>query len=195
MLKCLLLTIIIACFAGCSRSSRSTVGQQALPPATSSSERSLSFIEYAQGPKIIFAQTEHDFGRMPSGSRQTISFDFINAGTEDLKLERIQSCCGVSARLPEDRTVAPGQVAEISVTYLAGLSSGVQKKKIILTTNDPQNKETDLWVLATIPRGEFSTTIDSSKSGETPTNLSSGHDTPSTPVRRSVDFLRHSISR
>ncbi len=195
LLKCLLLTIVIACLAGCNHSGRSTVGPQALAPVASPSENSLSFFEYVQGPKIIFAETEHDFGRMSPGSRQTISFDFINAGTEDLKLERIQSCCGVSARLPEDRTVAPGQVAEISVTYSVGLSSGVQKKKITLTTNDPQNKEIDLWVQATIPRVEFSTAIDSSKSDETPTNPSSGHDTPSRPVQRSVDFLRHSISR
>ena len=73
-------------------------------------------------PKIVFATTEHDFGKVAAGAKKTCSFDFINDGGKDLVIEKIHASCGCTTTTAENTTLRPGQASEIAVTYKAGYS-------------------------------------------------------------------------
>jgi len=45
---------------------------------------------YAQ-PSVVFEEEDYDFGRIESGQAVEHSFEFINAGNEDLLIEKIVS--------------------------------------------------------------------------------------------------------
>ncbi|NLA86044.1 MAG: DUF1573 domain-containing protein [Clostridiales bacterium] len=196
MTRFFLLTCCISiCVAGCRQADRS-ISSETLPLASASQPAGfLPAIDSVNAPNIIFAAMEYDFGQMQPGTQKTAVFEFINAGDQDLELEHIRTCCGVAAHLPLDRVIPPGQASEISITYSAGLSSGVQKKRILLMTNDPQHKEVELWIQATLPEIKASASVNPPESEEKDTAASPRQDSLSKPVRQSIDFIRHSISR
>lgn len=100
-------------------------------------------------PKIVFAQTEHDFGKVTAGAEQSCTFDFINDGGQDLVIERIYASCGCTTTTAGNMVVKPGEPSEISVTFEAD-SAGKVKKQVIVYTNDPENPQVNLWITAEI---------------------------------------------
>jgi len=103
-----------------------------------------------EAPRIVFVSTEHNFGRVAMGSRNTCSFEFLNDGGKALIVEGIHASCGCTVTQAEATTIAPGQASEIAVTYHAG-TFGKSRKRILVATNDPQNPQTELWVVAEVP--------------------------------------------
>ena len=96
-------------------------------------------------PKIVFASTEHNFGKVAAGAKKTCSFDFINDGKKDLVIEKIHASCGCTTTMAQNTTLKPGQASEIEVTYKAS-SSGKSKKRVMVYTNDPENSQIALWI-------------------------------------------------
>ena len=103
----------------------------------------------SSSPKIVFAQTEHDFGKVAAGAEQSCTFDFINDGGQDLVIERIYASCGCTTTTAGNMIVKPGQPSEISVKFEAG-SAGKVKKQVIVYTNDPENPQVNLSITAEI---------------------------------------------
>lgn len=191
----LLACCIIICVAGCRQADHS-ISSETLPLAAASQPAGfLPAIDSVDAPNIIFAAMEYDLGQMQPGTQKTAVFEFINAGDQDLELEQIYSTCGCATTLPKDRIIAPGQVSEIAVTYSAGLSSGLQKKKIILTTNDPQNKEVALWVKATLPASNPGASVNVSKTEASLTPPAQSQNISAQPDRQSINYLKRSIGR
>lgn len=187
--------ILVVCFIGCIHTEHPHTSHT-LQSSPQNEETNLPAHQqsptFVDAPSILFAATEYDFGIMHPGTYKTATFDFINAGGHDLILEQIRSCCGVAAQLPKDQIIAPGQVSEISVTYLASISPSIQKKKIILLTNDPHNREIALWVKATIPASESAVSVNPLPvTAASPPQL----DSLSKPTRHSIDYLKRAIGR
>ena len=42
-------------------------------------------------PKIVFDQTEHDFGTQPQSTKAKHTFVFRNEGTETLRIEKVKA--------------------------------------------------------------------------------------------------------
>jgi hypothetical protein len=100
-------------------------------------------------PKIVFARTEYDFGKIAAGTKQSCTFDFINDGGKELVIKSIYASCGCTTTVAENTRLQPGQASEIAVTYQAG-SSGNVRKRVTVYTNDPENPQVTLWVTAEI---------------------------------------------
>jgi len=148
--------------------------------------------------KIIFAATEYDLGQMQQGTQKAAVFELFNLGDQDLKLEQIHSTCGCTTTLPKDQVIRPGRSSEITVTYSSGLSVGPQKKKITLITNDPQNKEIDLWISAYVQGTQSTAAADKPEveTSLTPALSSVSHkDSLTKPTRQTVDFLKQATSQ
>ncbi len=112
--KLFLLTIItsLTLLAGC----------QSAPPrsATIACEKPCD----SGKPKIVFASTEHNFGKVAPGAKQTCSFEFINDGSKDLVINKIHASCGCTTTTAAN----PGQASEIVVAYRTG--SNKQKARL-----------------------------------------------------------------
>lgn len=97
-------------------------------------------------PKIVFSETDHDFGKIAAGSKQSCAFDFMNDGGKDLVIKSVYASCGCTTTAAENTTLQPGQASEIEVIYRAPFYGGKFKKRITVYTNDPQHPQIILWI-------------------------------------------------
>ncbi|MBI4026652.1 MAG: DUF1573 domain-containing protein [Verrucomicrobia bacterium] len=92
---------------------------------------------------ISCEQPAHDFGVAPNGKVIEHAFILRNGGDGALKINAIQSCCGVAATITETN-LAPGAVASVSAKMsLRGLH-GKQSKSIVVESNDPKHPKFEL---------------------------------------------------
>jgi hypothetical protein len=88
------------------------------------------------GAVITFETTEHDFGAVGPGTKHTFQYKFKNTGTENLKVESVQSTCNCTVPALEKKDYAPGESGQIEVTYTAVTSTLQVTKHINVVTND-----------------------------------------------------------
>jgi len=83
-------------------------------------------------PEITFEKLVHDFGEIGAGTRNTCEFKFANTGNALLKIIRIQTCCGVIARLVGNKKeYAPGESGTLTVSYRASRYPGSLSRPVI----------------------------------------------------------------
>jgi len=107
--------------------------------------------EKAEGtPRIVFEETEHDFGSM--GEQQTVkhTFTFKNGGDATLVIDNITTTCGCTGTLLSDKEILPGKTGNIEVTFKSGRSGGQKKKSIIVHSNDPTQVQLRLYIMANV---------------------------------------------
>ena len=102
--------------------------------------------DFADGPRIVFDQTFHDFGVI--SDTLPVSFDFVfrNGGNEVLKISNVKAACGCTAAAPTKSEYLPGEEGSIHVTFDPKNRTGHQAKSIRVTTNDVENKITILKI-------------------------------------------------
>lgn len=117
-------------------------------PAFSQSENEHHQADKA--PRIVFAETTHDFGTM--GQQQTVkhTFAFKNEGDAPLVIQNVKATCGCTGTLLSKKELAPGEEGDIEVTFSSGVSGGEKKKSIFVYSNDPKKPSTELHVLAKV---------------------------------------------
>lgn len=110
-----------------------------------------------RAPKIVFAETEHDFGEIGLGTVNVCEFRFKNSGTAVLNVEpNIDSSCGCTVPKLAKTEYAPGEEGEISVTFSAGSAPATVKKYMTVHSNDPKHPTEQLAIVAKIvPRVGF----------------------------------------
>jgi len=108
----------------------------------------LSFLQAKKGPKISFKEKVYDFGEVLQRETVTHSFVFTNEGDEDLIIKRVRASCGCTAALTTKDTIPPGGKGEIRVTFRTGSFKGNQRKKIWVTSNDPEKGTVELTIKA-----------------------------------------------
>jgi len=102
---------------------------------------------YQKGPRIVFKETIHDFGKVPQGPSLQYNFKFTNKGSGTLVIERIQTTCGCTgATIGSKTTYKKNESGEIKVEFNTQGRIGNQEKGIVVYTNDPDNLEVNLKV-------------------------------------------------
>ena len=102
-------------------------------------------------PKIEFEKSEYNFGEVSTRKKYTGQFTFTNAGGEPLKIKNVKPCCGVVAKLADEKTqYMPGETGVINVTYTSASIAGTMKRQIHVTSNDPANPDAALTILAKV---------------------------------------------
>ena len=94
--------------------------------------------QLAQAPKLAIASPIHDFGRIKEGTLVKTTFSITNKGKQPLNIRKTNSTCGCTISTPAKDTLAPGEQAEIEVSFDSKGRRGNQQKSVTVFSNDPQ---------------------------------------------------------
>ena len=84
-------------------------------------------------------ETEHDFGKIPQGKPVFYTFEIVNTGKTELKLDNVQASCGCTTPEWSKDPIAAGTTAKIRVGYNAAADNYFEKS-ITITYNNTQTK-------------------------------------------------------
>jgi len=102
-------------------------------------------------PEIKFEKTIHDFGKVTPKTPQSCEFKFTNAGNGLLKISRVQSCCGVTAMLSNNKQeYAPGESGTVKVAFRSYNRPITMSKDLFVYSNDKKTPRVKLTIKATI---------------------------------------------
>ncbi len=101
-------------------------------------------------PKIVSPKPMHDFGDILEGQIVSHSFEIINEGTADLKIDKVKASCGCTAVQPTKKLLKPGEKTNIKVEFDSQNRMGPQHKYVYVSTNDPQTPDLRLSFKANI---------------------------------------------
>jgi hypothetical protein len=94
------------------------------------------------GPRIVFEQTKHDFGKVASGPQVEYIFRFTNKGNQTLHIEKVQASCGCTGTaMGEKMDYAKGESGEIKVTFNTQGREGKQEKTVMVYSNDSKEPQ------------------------------------------------------
>ncbi len=85
--------------------------------------------------KIVFEETEFDFGAINQGETVTHVFKFVNEGSAPLVISRIKTPCGCTAPSWSKEPIAPGDSGEITVSFNSTGKVGNQIKALPVIFN------------------------------------------------------------
>jgi Protein of unknown function (DUF1573) len=85
-------------------------------------------------------ETEHDFSKIPQGKPVYYTFEIVNTGKTELKLDNVAASCGCTTPEWSRDAIAPGATAKIKVGYNAA-AEGAFEKMITITYNTSQTKQ------------------------------------------------------
>jgi hypothetical protein len=74
-------------------------------------------VSATDGAKISFEKKQHNFGNITEGTKATVTFTFVNEGTEPLVLSSVRASCGCTTPKWTNKPVAPGETGEITAIY------------------------------------------------------------------------------
>jgi len=94
------------------------------------------------GPTTVmaFAETTFDFGAVDEGEVVSHTYTFTNSGDEPLVLSNAKGSCGCTVPSWPREPIAPGQSADVTVTFNSKNKKGKRNQKVTITanTNPPQ---------------------------------------------------------
>ena len=92
-------------------------------------------------PEIVFESEFHDFGEITEGMVVKHTFTFTNEGEGTLVISNAQGSCGCTVPDWPRQPIAPGESADINVSFNSTGRAGKQDKRVTVTTNAvPQTK-------------------------------------------------------
>lgn len=86
-------------------------------------------------PKIVFTDTNYDFGTITEGQKVTHVFTFKNEGKGDLVIASARAGCGCTTPSFPHLIKHPGDTGTISVTFDSSNKSGKIMKQITVISN------------------------------------------------------------
>jgi hypothetical protein len=101
-------------------------------------------------PKIQFADTEFDFGKLNGGEVARHDFVFTNTGTATLEIKDVRPSCGCTTAGTWDRQVEPGKTGVIPLQFNSAGFGGTVSKSAIVMCNDPGHTNVVLHLKATV---------------------------------------------
>lgn len=100
-------------------------------------ERKLEYAEYIDNPtEITYTETHYDFGTVTEGEQVRHTYEFTNAGDQNLVLINVTGSCGCT--VPEDwpkQPIAPGEKGEIKVVFDSEGRVGNVRKNVRVEAN------------------------------------------------------------
>lgn len=91
--------------------------------------------------KMDFAKVEHDFGTINGDDVVETVFTFTNTGEGDLVISNAKGSCGCTVPEYPKEPIAPGEKADIKVSFSPKGKNGMQNKTVTLTTNTATGTE------------------------------------------------------
>ena len=86
-------------------------------------------------PELSFDKLRHNFGKINQGESVSHQFVFTNTGQAELIINNAKGSCGCTVPKWPKKPIAPGEKAEIKVTFNSSGREGKQKKTVTLVTN------------------------------------------------------------
>lgn len=74
-------------------------------------------VAVSAGPRLEFASLMHDFGTMSETETRSADVKFSNTGGDTLVIHDVKTTCGCTAAQPSKYRLAPGESAELTVTF------------------------------------------------------------------------------
>lgn len=110
-----------------------------------------SLCALAASAQVRWLQPEHDFGAFSEDlSAVDAIFKFVNEGSEPVRVLDARATCGCTRPEVPKEDVAPGDTAEIKVTYLAQGRPGRFSKNVYVRTSDNPSEQRTLVVRGTV---------------------------------------------
>lgn len=100
-------------------------------------------------PKITFEKMVHDFGELGQDTNRTVEFKFTNTGGGFLKIDNIDTCCGITAE-SNKKLYWPGESGTVKIDYRPRKSVGLEMKSLQVYSNDKENPKIELTLKAKI---------------------------------------------
>ena len=86
------------------------------------------------GPRIVFAEREHNYGTIQKGGDGNCPFTFTNTGDEPLILSNVRASCGCTTPKWTQKPIMPGKAGEIGVRNNTNTVGGFTKT-VTITSN------------------------------------------------------------
>ncbi len=102
--------------------------------------------ELKKAPKVVFNETNHDFGTVKAGTVVTYRFEFVNEGKSTLDIMKVKTSCGCTTTKLDQKSYKKGKSGYIEAVFNTSGRKGRQHKTITIITNDPKNSEIVLTV-------------------------------------------------
>jgi hypothetical protein len=115
---------------------KTTITEQALTPVVTEEAANGKFA------KMEFSNLEHDFGSINGENVVETVFTFTNTGEADLLISKASGSCGCTVPEYPKEPIAPGQKADIKVSFNPKGKNGMQNKTVTLNTNTASGIET-----------------------------------------------------
>ena len=94
------------------------------------------------GPRMEIAPETRDYGKVEQNEKLDEEFEIRNTGTEDLRIGRIATSCGLTATLTSGKVVRPGKTAVLKVTLETRRYKGLLHRSVSISSNDPRRIRT-----------------------------------------------------
>src|SRR5262249_19492002 len=127
--KLTLLMIGLAALAGINSGITETKAPLPSPTAAAAQQAAL-------GPRIQFAETTFDFGKVTSGDVVKHEFVFTNVGTATLQIRDVLPGCDCTTAGTWDRRVEPGKTGVVPLEFNSFGFSGAVAKSATVSCND-----------------------------------------------------------
>lgn len=102
------------------------------------------------GPKIQFAEPNHDFGKVSSGAVVRHEYVFTNTGDANLEITAVRPGCGCTTSGEWSKLVEPGKTGKIPIQLNTLGFGGQVAKSVTVTCNDPAQPNVVLQIKGTI---------------------------------------------
>lgn len=106
----------------------------------------LSCLSAFAAPDLQVKEPRFDFGEVTQGDKVPHVFEFVNAGDENLVIEKVQSSCGCTAVLLSEKVIPPGGRGELKASFDSTRFRNNISKTIYLYSNDPVNPVLQLHI-------------------------------------------------
>jgi len=98
---------------------------------------------FAQGPKLVWDNSSHDFGVIEENAKVQHTYKFTNKGNEPLLITNVQVTCGCTVPSWPKDPIMPGTTSELLVQFNSAGKSGKQFKVVTVSSNaiNPEARE------------------------------------------------------
>lgn len=132
LIKIIFIFFITFNFVSCTDSSNDG---QLSPDVVSNPATASNSNKEVKMPKMVFSNSEEDFGTIVQGTSITKFYKFSNEGDADLIISSANGSCGCTIPKWPKTPIKPGQSGEIEVIFNSQGKKGTQTKKVYITAN------------------------------------------------------------
>ncbi len=92
-------------------------------------------------PRISCKERIYDFGTKDNMLKVKHTFVIKNSGDADLIIKKVKTTCGCTVAKFSDKTIGPGETADLNAVFTLRNRHGRQQKSIKVTSNDPKQPD------------------------------------------------------